>query len=167
MMRLIIDLEGWSLGGEERMLEWLLAEAKTESLDLDYIQFILINDDQIRELNEQYLRHDGPTDVITFNYQEMGLEGLDDEVDLEPENLVEAEALEPDENTSSIAIEETEVSDENDDDDSFPDAEIYVSLQTAQKQAVHFECTVTEEVSRLPSRGVAPCRMGRQYSCEA
>jgi len=155
MMRLIVDLEGWSLDGEEQLINWLQSEAEIEKMDMDYIQFILIGDDQIREMNEQYLQHEGPTDVITFNYQEMGLEDLDDDdVDLEADDFAEVEVDESDADDSSIAAEEAEVSDENEDEESFPDAEIYVSLHTAQKQAAYYKCTVTEEVSRLLLHGV-------------
>ena len=41
---------------------------------------VLIDDDEITEINEQYLQHEGPTDVISFDYlEDFEPETVDDE----------------------------------------------------------------------------------------
>jgi probable rRNA maturation factor len=153
MMRLIIDLEGWSLENEPALLDWLKSEAKVESLEMDDIQFILIGDEEIKELNEQYLQHDGATDVITFNYRDLNHDDAA-AIELDPDALAMSEKVESETNTPNLNSEEVEISEELDEEEAFPEAEIYVSLDTAKQQAIYFGCTVTEEVSRLLLHGV-------------
>ncbi|GBE29680.1 MAG TPA: rRNA maturation RNase YbeY [Bacteroidetes bacterium] len=151
-MRVFIDLDGWHLENENKLIEWLEEEARIENVRSDNLQFVLVGDDQIAELNEKYLQHDGPTDVITFNYHDSNDTDEDgpwisDEPAVESlleDDQVEAEssALEPEESGSTNYEEE------------FPEAEIYVSLHTAASQADEYGCTVTEEVSRLLLHGI-------------
>lgn len=42
--------------------------------EIGSINFVLCDDDFIRELNKRYLGHDSPTDVITFVLEELPLE---------------------------------------------------------------------------------------------
>ncbi len=145
-MTIIVDLAGWSLEGKEPLLAWLADEAARESLEIGEVQFVLVGNDEIRELNEQYLQHEGPTDVITFDFRaESGAD--EDEFEATDEaQIAESEA--------GFDGEPTEVNSELDDIEDFPDAEIYVSLQKAHEQAIDFGCTITEEVSRLLLHGV-------------
>ena len=72
------------------------------------VSVVLLDDAAIRELNVRYLRHDYPTDVITFP---MG-EGREVE------------------------------------------AEIYISVDTARRQAREYRVTLREELARLAVHGV-------------
>ena len=72
------------------------------------ISIVLVGDDAIHDLNRRFLKHDYPTDVITFP-------------------MDEASALE---------------------------AEIYVSVDTARRQAREFQVTLREELARLAIHGI-------------
>ncbi|MCH2208500.1 MAG: rRNA maturation RNase YbeY [Lentisphaerales bacterium] len=45
------------------------------------LSVILLDDPQITEINEQYLNHEGPTDVISFDY----VDDFDEEIDADDE----------------------------------------------------------------------------------
>ncbi|MCB2213037.1 rRNA maturation RNase YbeY [bacterium] len=145
-MKIFIDLAGWSIQDEEPLLAWLADEARQESLEIGEVQFVLVGNDEIRELNEQYLQHEGPTDVITFDFRA--------ESDAETDESDADDEAEFDENETGFGAEPAEVNSELDDIEDFPDAEIYVSLQKAHEQAIDFGCTITEEVSRLLLHGI-------------
>lgn len=42
----------------------------TEKVDFDYVNFLLCDDKEITIFNRNYLKHNYPTDVISFNYNE-------------------------------------------------------------------------------------------------
>ncbi|MBS1261406.1 MAG: Endoribonuclease YbeY [Calditrichaeota bacterium] len=135
MIRLFVQPEGWRVHGREELLAWLRAEAERErwrgALDL-----VLVGDEHISELNERWLGHEGPTDVLAFDYSAHGGPDRDETAagDGAPEFDLPGSEPAPD--------------------DDFPDADIYVSLDTAVSQAADYECTVTEEVSRLLLHGL-------------
>ncbi len=70
------------------------------------INVIIINDDYMKQLNQKYLNHNYPTDVITFEFEHDPLEG-----------------------------------------------EIYISYETACKQAKEYDVTLTNELCRLTVHG--------------
>jgi len=51
---------------------------RAEGVDEAEISIALVGDEQIAELNQQYLDHEGPTDVITFALHEAGESPLGD-----------------------------------------------------------------------------------------
>ena len=71
---------------------------------------ILVDDTQITEINEAYLNHQGPTDVISFDY----IEDFDD----------------------------SQVSKE----DPFTIGELYISLETAERQSKEYNKSLNEEL---------------------
>ena len=71
------------------------------------VNVVLVNDDIIKRMNSQYLKHDYTTDVISFN------------IDSEPALL----------------------------------GEIYISIDTAKKQAEQFKVSLTNELLRLSVHG--------------
>lgn len=48
--------------------DWLAFVLNSEGEKAGTIQFIILNDDDLLELNRTYLKHDTLTDIITFNY---------------------------------------------------------------------------------------------------
>ena len=89
-----------------------LAEAvgrvlKDKKIKKASINVILVDDDIIKSMNSQYLTHDYPTDVISFNI----------------------------------------------DDDPVLLGEIYISVDTAKRQAEEFKVSLTNELKRLAIHG--------------
>lgn len=123
-MRLFLDAEGWTMEGESAFLDWLSGEAKVEN-GPGVIHFVFVDDAQITEMNEQYLEHEGSTDVISF-----AMEGDGTEEFVLPEDESEIEDV------------------------PFPEGEVYVSLDTALRQAEEYGVSLTDEVSRLAVHGL-------------
>lgn len=126
-MRVVIDLEGWRIDGENGMLEWLKNEQKLEEFEGN-IQIVFVGDEEIAYLNRTYLGHDGPTDVIAFNLEEPGETGA-----VAFRTAPDVLALDPDEDIAG---------------------EIYVSLHRAMSQAQEYRVTPEEEIGRLVLHGM-------------
>lgn len=145
-MTVFIALDGWELRGEDNLLAWLASEARSQSGPAS-VNFILVDDEDITSLNEQFLQHEGPTDVIAFDLrQDNNSEGSFGEGERSSMGLQEMSSME-----DTI---EPEIASDSVPGDDFPDAEVYVSLETARAQAIEYNCTVTEEVSRLMLHGL-------------
>ena len=84
------------------------------------INIVLMDDQQITEINETYLQHEGPTDVISFDYID----------DYEPEFI------------------------EEDDEDAFVVGELYISIDTALRQAEEFSTIFQEELVLYIAHGM-------------
>ena len=52
----------------ELMKRWIVAVAQGFDKSVGYISYIFCNDDEILEVNRQFLQHDYYTDIITFDY---------------------------------------------------------------------------------------------------
>ena len=78
---------------------------------------ILLDDDQITEINETYLNHEGPTDVISFDY----VEDFDEETDS---------------------------------DDEFTIGELYISLETAERQGKEYGKPLNDELLLYIAHGI-------------
>jgi probable rRNA maturation factor len=81
--------------------------ARGESLGEGRASIILTSDGKIHELNKEFLNHDYPTDVITFELENKPLEG-----------------------------------------------EIYISIDTAERQAAEYKVSLTNELKRLAVHGI-------------
>ncbi len=85
-MKLWNDNASWIVEGEEELLAWLRSEAEREN-GPSTVDFVLVDDDHIAELNEHYLRHEGVTDVIAFDLRSEADEEMEflavDEEDVE------------------------------------------------------------------------------------
>ncbi len=79
---------------------------------------ILVDDKQITEINESFLNHQGPTDVISFDY----IEDFD---------------------TDSVSKE-----------DPFTLGELYISLETAERQGKEYKKTLNEELLLYIAHGI-------------
>jgi rRNA maturation RNase YbeY len=56
---------------QKRLIKnWLLDIAKQENMKIGDINIVFYNDEQLLNLNKQYLNHDTLTDIITFDYSE-------------------------------------------------------------------------------------------------
>lgn len=53
---------------EEKTTEWIKQVAASYSKKVGPITYIFCSDEQILEVNRQYLQHDYYTDIITFDY---------------------------------------------------------------------------------------------------
>jgi rRNA maturation RNase YbeY len=49
---------------------WIASVAKIYGKEIDNIAYIFCSEEQILEINKQYLQHDYYTDIITFDYSE-------------------------------------------------------------------------------------------------
>lgn len=78
---------------------------------------ILLDDEEITAINEQYLNHEGPTDVISFDY----VEDFDEDID---------------------------------DDDEFTIGELYISLETAERQGKEFGKSLNDELLLYIAHGI-------------
>jgi probable rRNA maturation factor len=79
------------------------------------ISVILVDDDEITQMNEQFLQHEGPTDVISFDYKEDYC---------------------------------------SDDDEPFTIGELFISLDTASRQAEEYGKTLNDELLLYIAHGI-------------
>ncbi|MFH0881418.1 MAG: rRNA maturation RNase YbeY [bacterium] len=128
-VRLYMKIPGWKLDGRGAIARWLEGELLREGRS-GLIHLVLVDDEKIEALNEQYLGHTGPTDVISFDL--LGAE----EKDVFPDRAFEA------------LVEDIPES------EAFPTGEVYVSLVRALEQAREYGVPVTDEVSRLALHGM-------------
>lgn len=49
---------------------WILAAIQEEGKITGMIQFVFCDDDQLLQINQEFLNHDTLTDIITFNYND-------------------------------------------------------------------------------------------------
>ncbi|QBA65379.1 rRNA maturation RNase YbeY [Muriicola soli] len=57
-----------TLENESKYTEWFKRVLASESKNLSELCFVLTNDEELLEINQEYLGHDYYTDIITFNY---------------------------------------------------------------------------------------------------
>ena len=62
-----IDFE---LKSAEAVLAWLQQIGASEGSDIEELSYVFCSDSYLLEMNQQYLKHDTYTDVITFDYAE-------------------------------------------------------------------------------------------------
>lgn len=127
-MRITVDIDNWRLENEEKLLVWLRNEAVFEDF-VGMVDFVIISDSEIQELNQRFFNIETPTDVIAFSLQDVE----DEWPDLEPDQLEQMEPAEKD--------------------FSFPTGEVYVSLDSAKKQADEYSVSLASELSRLLLHG--------------
>jgi probable rRNA maturation factor len=53
-----------------KIKKWVEAVAKTEKRTVGGINFVFVSDKELLRLNNQYLKHNTYTDIITFDYTE-------------------------------------------------------------------------------------------------
>ena len=82
------------------------------------LSVILIDDEQITEINETYLNHQGPTDVISFDY----IEDFDEDLHSE--------------------------------DDTYSVGDLYISLETAERQGREYGKSLNEELLLYIAHGI-------------
>jgi len=54
--------------------------SKTKDLKIESLSIAFVDDKKIEELNNEYLSHEGPTDIITFDYSDEYSNGIDGEI---------------------------------------------------------------------------------------
>lgn len=60
----------FKLRDENRQKEKIMALLKAEKREGGQIQFVFMSDEQLYEMNMEYLRHDTYTDILTFDMSE-------------------------------------------------------------------------------------------------
>ena len=65
-----LELGNFSISGfnKSKVKSWLNSAIHNEGAKPGTIQFIILDDNELLELNRTYLNHDTLTDIITFNY---------------------------------------------------------------------------------------------------
>lgn len=60
----------FNLHSRTKLKEWINKTAKQREKKIGNISYIFCSDDELLQINNQYLKHDYYTDVITFDYSE-------------------------------------------------------------------------------------------------
>ncbi|MAY84882.1 MAG: rRNA maturation RNase YbeY [Flavobacteriales bacterium] len=60
----------FSLSNQEEHISWIQNVIDQESKKVGELNFIFCSDDYLLTINQEYLKHDYYTDIITFNYNE-------------------------------------------------------------------------------------------------
>ena len=60
----------------ERMDRLIRFVARAEGVRIGSIDLAVVDEEEMAELNERYLRHAGPTDVLSFDLSDPGADGL-------------------------------------------------------------------------------------------
>lgn len=68
----LYDDVAFDLPDEQGLREWLLAAAEAEGKSVAEVNYIFCSDEDLRDINVQFLHHDYYTDIITFDYSEGG-----------------------------------------------------------------------------------------------
>ena len=58
------------LDNKKQISDWLLYLAKSEGFTIKDLHYIFVSAEKIQSINNQFLNHDYPTDVIAFDYCE-------------------------------------------------------------------------------------------------
>lgn len=58
------------LDNKERISDWLLSLANSEGFTIINLHYNFVSAEKIQSINNQFLNHDYPTDVIAFDYCE-------------------------------------------------------------------------------------------------
>jgi len=69
-MILFFNKTNFQLPQKRLIKNWLVQVAKQENIKIGEVSIVFCNDEQLLELNKQYLNHDTLTDIITFDYSE-------------------------------------------------------------------------------------------------
>lgn len=62
------NYSGYRLKNKRELSSWIKSAIETEKLMCGTITIVLCSDDQLLEVNRQFLQHDYYTDIITFQY---------------------------------------------------------------------------------------------------
>jgi len=79
-MDISIDNETNSRIVKKNILELVEFGSKKIKLKISDLSIAFVNDDRMTEVNEQYLQHEGTTDIITFDYTEDKSAGIEGEL---------------------------------------------------------------------------------------
>ena len=58
------------LDNKKQISDWLLSLARHEGFTIKNLHYNFVSDEKIHSINNQFLNHDYPTDVIAFDYCE-------------------------------------------------------------------------------------------------
>ena len=60
----------FTLHNKKQISDWLLSLANNEGFSVKNLHYCFVSADKIQSINNQFLNHNYPTDVITFDYCE-------------------------------------------------------------------------------------------------
>ncbi len=64
----------FTVSEKKKTIEWLLESAKHHSFSVTELNYIFCSDAYLLEMNQQYLKHETFTDIITFDLSESNTE---------------------------------------------------------------------------------------------
>ncbi len=97
MIRLI-NCPEWLQAYEQELTTWIESCVGIYGYRLDELSYTFCEDNEIRELNQQHLQHDYPTDIITFDYSSPGV--------LKAEIYIGIEVVEQNANRFEVSLQE-------------------------------------------------------------
>ena len=56
------------LDSEDQLIKWIIDTITAENLKLGEIQYVFCDDNYLLKLNQEFLKHDTLTDIISFDY---------------------------------------------------------------------------------------------------
>ena len=63
----------FSLESEKRTSNWLVRLVESQNKKVGELNYIFCSDDYLLKMNQEHLKHDYFTDIITFDYCEKGM----------------------------------------------------------------------------------------------
>lgn len=69
------ELESFQLTNEQQITNWLHSILKKENKEISQVNYVFVSDEELLELNKEYLDHHDYTDILSFQLEEHPIEG--------------------------------------------------------------------------------------------
>lgn len=66
-IKFISRVKGFNLYEEKKLKDWIRLIIGKEKKELNHLEFIFVTKSEIEKINRDFLNHNYPTDIITFN----------------------------------------------------------------------------------------------------
>lgn len=89
MIRFFSEGIDFSLPNKSSVAHWLIDVGRTEQIQIAELSYIFCSDNYLLAINQQYLRHDYYTDVITFDHRELASEPVAGDIFISYDRVVD------------------------------------------------------------------------------